>query len=117
MELPAGRCRQYRYAARLMDVPKGFDPALILFLNLAGTLFCGLSGGMAAVRARLDVLGVVVLAAVVGLAGGVTRDLLIGTAPATIRDWRYLAAAGAAGVGCFFSAPPLGQGKLRGKSF
>jgi uncharacterized membrane protein YeiH len=95
-----------------MDVPKGFDPALILVLNLAGTFVFGLSGGMAAVRARLDVLGVVVLAAVVGLAGGVTRDLLIGTAPATIRDWRYLAAAGAAGLVCFFAAPLLARVKL-----
>ena len=46
--------------------------------------------------------GVVVLAAVVGLAGGITRDGLIGTPPATFRDWRYLAAAAAAGLVCFF---------------
>ncbi len=51
-----------------MDVPHGFDPTLILVLNLAGTFVFGLSGGLAAVRARLDLLGVVVLAAVVGLA-------------------------------------------------
>ena len=86
-----------------MDVPDGFDPTLILVLNLAGTFVFGLSGGLAAVRARLDLLGVVVLAAVVGLAGGIVRDLLIGTPPATFRDWRYLAAAGAAGVVCFFA--------------
>ncbi len=79
-----------------MDVPEGFNPTLILVLNLAGTFVFGLSGGLAAVRARLDVLGVVVLAAVVALAGGVIRDVLIGTAPATFRDWRYLAAAAAA---------------------
>jgi uncharacterized membrane protein YeiH len=95
-----------------MDVPEGFDPVLILVLNLAGTFVFGLSGGMAGVRARLDLLGVVVLAAVVGLAGGVTRDLLIGTPPATIRDWRYLAAAGAAGLVCFFAAPLLARVKL-----
>jgi uncharacterized membrane protein YeiH len=59
------------------------------------------------VRARLDLFGVVVLAAVVGLAGGITRDLLIGTPPATFRDWRYLAAAGAAGLVCFFGRPVL----------
>jgi len=64
----------------------------------------GLSGGLAAVRARLDLFGVLVLAAVVGLAGGVTRDLLIGVAPETFRDGRYLVAAGAAGVVCFFSS-------------
>jgi uncharacterized membrane protein YeiH len=84
-----------------MDVPEGFHPTLILVLNLAGTFVFGLSGGLAAVRAKLDLFGVVVLAAVVGLAGGVTRDVLIGTPPATFRDWRYLAAAAAAGLVCF----------------
>jgi uncharacterized membrane protein YeiH len=90
-----------------MDVPQGFSPTLILVLNLAGTFVFGLSGGLAAVRAQLDLFGVVVLAAVVGLAGGVTRDVLIGTPPATFRDWRYLAAAAAAGVVCFFAGRVL----------
>jgi uncharacterized membrane protein YeiH len=90
-----------------MDVPHGFDPTLILVLNLAGTFIFGLSGGLAAVRARLDLFGIVVLAAVVGLAGGITRDLLIGTPPATFRDWRYLAATGLAGLFCFFGQPAL----------
>jgi uncharacterized membrane protein YeiH len=85
----------------------GFDPTLILVLNLAGTFVFGVSGGLAAVRARLDFLGVVVLADVVGLAGGVARDLLIGTAPGTVRDWRYLATAGAAGFVCFFAGSVL----------
>ena len=76
----------------------GFDPTLILVLNLAGTFVFGLSGGLAGVRARLDLLGVVVLAFVVALAGGIVRDVLIGVPPATFRDGRYLAAAGAAGL-------------------
>jgi uncharacterized membrane protein YeiH len=90
-----------------VDVPEGFNPTLILVLNLAGTFVFGLSGGLAAVRAKLDLFGVVVLAAVVGLAGGITRDVLIGTPPATFRDWRYLAAAAAAGVVCFFAGRTL----------
>jgi uncharacterized membrane protein YeiH len=90
-----------------MDVPHGFDPTLILALNLAGTFIFGLSGGLAAVRAKLDLFGVVVLAAVVALAGGITRDLLIGTPPATFRDSRYLAAAAAAGLVCYFAKPAL----------
>src|SRR4051794_27376162 len=90
-----------------MDVPHGFDPTLILALNLVGTFVFGLSGGLAAVRAKLDLFGVVVLAAVVGLAGGIIRDLLIGTPPATFRDWRYLAATAAAGLVCFFARPAL----------
>ena len=90
-----------------MDVPRGFDPTLILVLNLVGTFVFAISGGLAAVRAKLDLFGVVALSGVVGLAGGITRDLLIGVPPATFRDWRYLAAAGAAGLVCYFAAPAL----------
>src|SRR5690349_3952168 len=81
----------------------GFDPTLILWLNLIGTFVFGLSGGLAAARARLDLFGVIVLAAVVGLAGGIIRDLLIGVPPATFRDSRYLAAVAAAGLVSFFA--------------
>jgi uncharacterized membrane protein YeiH len=94
------------------DLP-GFDPTLILWLNLVGTFVFGLSGALAGVRARLDVLGVVVLSAVVGLAGGIVRDLLIGAPPATFRDWRYLAAAGAAGLVAFFGGPLLERASHR----
>jgi len=87
----------------------GFDPMLLLVLNLAGTFAFGLSGGMAGVRARLDLFGVVVLAVVVGLAGGITRDLLIGVPPATIRDWRYLAVAGGAGLVTLLAHPLLNR--------
>lgn len=85
----------------MVSVLHAFDPMLLLVLNLAGTFVFGLSGGLAAVRERLDIFGVVVLASVVGLAGGITRDVLLGIPPQTIRDWRYLAAAGAAGLVTF----------------
>jgi uncharacterized membrane protein YeiH len=85
----------------------GFDPTLLLVLNLAGTFVFGLSGGLAGVQARLDAFGVVVLAVVVGLAGGITRDLLIGIPPQTFRDWRYLAVAGGAGLVTFVGHPAL----------
>lgn len=85
----------------------GFDPTLILVFNLAGTFVFGLSGGLAGVRARLDLLGVVVLAFAVALAGGIIRDLLIGVPPATFRDGRYLAAAAGAGLVSFVARPML----------
>jgi Glycine transporter len=65
----------------------GFSPTLLLVLNLVGTFVFGLSGGMAGVRKQLDVFGAIVLALVVGIAGGTIRDLLIGIPPATFRDW------------------------------
>ena len=86
-----------------MELTDAVDTNLILWLNLAATFVFGLSGGLAAVRARLDLFGVIVLAAVVGLAGGITRDVLIGVPPETFRDGRYLAAAGGAGAVCFFA--------------
>ena len=86
---------------------QGSDPTAILVLNLCGTFVFGITGGLAGVRARLDPFGVLVLAAVVGLAGGITRDLLIGRPPSTFRDWRYLAVLGAAGVIAYLAAPAL----------
>lgn len=91
----------------MTNVLHGFDPTLLLVLNLAGTFVFGLSGGLAGVQKRLDVFGVVVLAVVVGLAGGITRDLLIGIPPQTFRDWRYIAVAGGAGLVTFLAHPAL----------
>ena len=68
----------------------GFSPTLLLVLNLVGTFVFGLSGGIAGVRKQLDLFGAIVLAVVVGIAGGIIRDVLIGIPPQTFRDWRYL---------------------------
>lgn len=89
-------------------MPGSYESTLMLVLDLAGTFAFGLSGGLVAVRARLDVYGVVVLAGVVGLAGGITRDILLGTLPpATFSDWRYLSTVAAAGFVAFFTRPAL----------
>jgi uncharacterized membrane protein YeiH len=85
----------------------GFDPTLLLVLSLIGTFVFGVSGGMAGVRARLDLFGAVVLGVVVGIAGGTIRDVLIGIPPATFRDWRYLAVAGGAGLLSAFASSAI----------
>jgi len=87
----------------------GFDPTLLLVLNLVGTFVFGLSGGMAGVRKQLDLFGAVVLAVVVGIAGGTIRDVLIGIPPQTFRDWRYLAVAGAAGLLTTLAHPAINR--------
>src|SRR5829696_342457 len=89
-----------------MPNPQG--SILMLVLDLAGTFAFGLSGGLVGVRARLDLFGIIVLAGVVGLVGGITRDILLGSLPpATFSDWRYLATAAAAGLVAFFAGPTL----------
>ncbi|QXJ26283.1 trimeric intracellular cation channel family protein [Actinomadura graeca] len=50
-------------------------------LDLAGIFVFAVSGGLAAVRQRLDVVGMVVLAEITALGGGILRDLLIGAVP------------------------------------
>jgi uncharacterized membrane protein YeiH len=74
----------------------------VLILNLLGTFIFGLSGGFLAVRKRLDLFGVMVLAIAAALGGGIMRDVLLGnTPPATLTDWRYLAVAAVAGLAVF----------------
>ena len=79
---------------------------LLLVLDLGGTFVFAISGAMVAVRHRLDVFGVLVLAFAAGNAGGITRDLLIGVVPpAAIADWRYSGVSALAGLATFFWYP------------
>ncbi|MFV0463263.1 MAG: trimeric intracellular cation channel family protein [Nostocoides sp.] len=65
--------------------------SLQLALDLVGVFVFALSGGLMAVSSGLDLFGVLVLAAVAGLGGGVLRDLLIGVVPPVgVSDWRPL---------------------------
>lgn len=105
----AGPVVAHNLMAPLPPLLRGFDPILILVLNLVGTFVFGLSGGMAGVGAQLDLFGAVVLAAVVGLAGGIVRDVLIGIPPTTFRDWRYLAVAGGAGLVASVGHPAINR--------
>lgn len=52
-----------------------------LVLDLIGVFVFALSGALAAVRARLDLFGVIVVASVTALGGGVIRDTLIAANP------------------------------------
>jgi uncharacterized membrane protein YeiH len=65
--------------------------ALVLVLDLVGVFAFALSGALGAVHKRLDAFGVVVVASVAALGGGVLRDLLLGDLPpAALEDWRYM---------------------------
>ena len=76
---------------------------LLLVLDLGGTFVFAISGGMVAVKCRFDIFGVLVLSFAAGNAGGITRDLLIGSSPpAAIDDWKYLGVSMLAGLITFF---------------
>ncbi len=73
------------------DTVIGLDASVERALDLAGIFVFALSGGLLAVRKHFDLVGVVVLAAVTALGGGLMRDLLLGDVPpAAFRDTTYL---------------------------
>ena len=79
---------------------------LLLSVDLAGTFLFAVEGALIAVPAKLDLLGVMVLAFSTALVGGIIRDVLIGASPpASLRDWRYATTAFAGGVIVFFLHP------------
>jgi len=82
---------------------KNYAGTTLLVLDLAGTFVFALSGGIVAVRKKLDLFGVLVLAFAAGNAGGITRDVIIGSVPpAAITDWRYICISLLAGLVAFF---------------
>lgn len=65
--------------------------SVLTVLDLLGVAVFAASGALAAVRSRLDIFGVMVLAGVTAIGGGIVRDLLLGiTPPTTLRQWPYL---------------------------
>jgi uncharacterized membrane protein YeiH len=95
-------------AAMISPVPP--DLPLQPVLELLGVFVGALSGGLAAVRKRFDIFGIVVLAWVAGLGGGILRDVLIGAVPPVgIAQWEFVATACAAGLVTWAAHPGLGR--------
>src|SRR5579863_4592271 len=83
---------------------------LLTVLDLGGTFVFAISGAAAAVKHRLDIFGVMVLAFAAGNAGGITRDVLIGAVPpAAIANWSYVAVSILAGFAVFFWYPVIAR--------
>lgn len=85
-------------------------PDFLIIFELVGIFVFAISGALVAVRKRLDVFGVLVLAGTTGLGGGFLRDVLIdATPPAALVDWRYLVVPLVAGVVTFAWHPAIGR--------
>ena len=79
---------------------------LLSIADISGTFLFAIEGATAAVTGDLDLLGLMVLAFSTALAGGITRDLLIGAVPPqSLRDWRYPTVAFTGAAIVFFLHP------------
>ncbi len=72
---------------------------LITLIEDGGTVAFAISGALAAMRRKLDLFGVLVLAAVTAVSGGIIRDVLLGSIPPdAIKSWDSIAIALGAGL-------------------
>lgn len=63
---------------------------LLLWFDLMGVFFFALSGNLLAARKDIDITGGLVLGLLAGLGGGIIRDVLLGTTPASLAQPIYL---------------------------
>jgi len=65
---------------------------VLVWLDLAGVFFFAVSGSLLAARKQFDIIGSLLLASLVGLGGGVIRDIILNTGPpAAFTNPAYLA--------------------------
>lgn len=79
-------------------------------VDLAATFVLATECALTGVQADFDLFGILVLAFVGSVGGGVIRDLLLGEhPPAPLRDWRYAALAAAATAGVIAASLSVGR--------
>ena len=74
----------------------------IYFLDLFGTVAFAITGAFKAIEKKFDVIGILVLATITGVAGGTIRDVILGRIPNSIADPTYVIVTIASGVTIFF---------------
>jgi uncharacterized membrane protein YeiH len=74
----------------------------ISILDYLGTIAFAVTGASKAIEHKADIFGILVLATVVGVAGGVTRDVMFGRFPTAFSDPIYVSLTVSTGVVMFF---------------
>ncbi len=76
---------------------------VIFSLDLIGTFFFSITGAFKAVKYELDILGVIVLALLTGIGGGVIRDVMLATVPVSaLQNEAYFAVCVVGALAVFF---------------
>jgi len=74
----------------------------IYVLDLFGTMAFAVTGAFKAIEKKFDIVGIIILATITGLAGGTIRDVIIGKIPPnSIADPAYIAITVATGIVIF----------------
>jgi uncharacterized membrane protein YeiH len=85
-----------------------YYPQIMLFLDYFGTVAFAITGAFKAIEQKADIVGVVILSSVTGLAGGLARDVIFGKyPPAALIDPMYLILCITTGFSIFFLYPRL----------
>jgi uncharacterized membrane protein YeiH len=74
----------------------------ISVLDYLGTIAFAVTGASKAIAHNADIFGIIVLASVVGVAGGITRDIIFGRFPIAFSDPIYISLTVASGIVMFF---------------
>ncbi|MBT3579972.1 MAG: trimeric intracellular cation channel family protein [Nitrosopumilus sp.] len=74
----------------------------IYILDLFGTVAFAITGAFKAIEKKFDVIGILVLATITGVAGGTIRDVVLGRVPNSIVDPTYVIVTIASGIAIFF---------------
>jgi len=78
-------------------------PLLIQALDLFGTMAFAVTGAFKAIEHKSDIVGVIILATITGVAGGVLRDIVFGQIPPlSILNPLYLVITTATAIAMFF---------------
>lgn len=76
--------------------------SFISVLDYLGTVAFAITGASKAIAHNADIFGIIVLASVVGVAGGITRDVIFGRFPTAFSDPIYISLTVSAGIAMFF---------------
>ena len=74
----------------------------IYVLDLFGTVAFAITGAFKAIEKKFDIIGILVLATITGVAGGTIRDVILGRIPNSIVDPTYVIVTIASGLAIFF---------------
>ena len=81
---------------------------IVLILDLFGTMAFAVTGAFKAIEHKADIVGIIILATITGVAGGTMRDIILGHFPPhSISDPNYVIITTITGVTLFFLYPKM----------